>query len=45
MDIEWVSSTKAADIPAYRIGRVIRLQRADIDDFIERSRITPTAGE
>lgn len=35
----------AGDIPAYRFGRVIRLQRADVLDFIERSRITPSSGE
>ncbi len=31
----------AGDVPAYRIGRVIRLQRAEVLDYIERSRITP----
>lgn len=29
------------DLPAYRIGRVIRLQRSDVDAFIDASRITP----
>jgi excisionase family DNA binding protein len=28
-------------LPAYRFGRVIRLQRQDVDAFIERSRIQP----
>lgn len=29
------------DLVAYRFGRVIRLQEADIDRFIEASRIAP----
>jgi len=29
------------DLPAYRIGRVFRLKRSDVDAFIERSRIEP----
>ena len=29
------------ELPAYRMGRVFRLQRRDVDDFIERSRIVP----
>jgi excisionase family DNA binding protein len=29
------------EIPAYRMGRVIRLQARDIDAYIERSRIQP----
>lgn len=29
------------EIPAYRLGRVIRLRWRDLDDFIERSRIEP----
>ena len=29
------------EIPAYRVGRVIRLKQADIDAFIETSRIRP----
>ena len=28
-------------IPAYRIGRVIRLQRSDVESFIEQSRVQP----
>jgi len=28
-------------LPAYKMGRVIRLQAHDIDTFIERMRITP----
>ncbi|MBK9181095.1 MAG: helix-turn-helix domain-containing protein [Acidimicrobiales bacterium] len=28
-------------LPAYRFGRVIRLQQADVDEFIERCRIEP----
>ena len=28
-------------IPGYRFGRVIRLKRADVDQFIEASRIAP----
>jgi excisionase family DNA binding protein len=29
------------ELPAYRMGRVIRLKAADVDDFIEASRIQP----
>ena len=29
------------DLPAYRMGRVIRLKATDIDTFIEGSRIEP----
>ena len=29
------------ELPAYRMGRVIRLQGADVDDFIAKSRIEP----
>jgi excisionase family DNA binding protein len=29
------------DLPGYRMGRVIRLKAADIDAFIEASRIQP----
>ena len=29
------------DLPAYRLGRVIRLTLADVDAFIEASRIEP----
>lgn len=28
-------------IPAYKFGRVIRLQRTDVDAFIEASRVQP----
>ena len=28
-------------LPAYKMGRVIRLQASDIDDFITRQRIEP----
>jgi excisionase family DNA binding protein len=28
-------------LPAYKMGRVIRLQRSDVDAFIEATRITP----
>lgn len=28
-------------LPAYRMGRVIRVKQADVDDFIERSKIEP----
>lgn len=28
-------------IPAYKFGRVIRLKQADVDAFIDTSRITP----
>lgn len=31
----------AGDVPAYRIGRVIRLQHRQVLDFIEASRINP----
>ncbi len=29
------------ELPAYRLGRVIRLKSEDVDAFIERSRIEP----
>ncbi|HEY2332649.1 MAG TPA: helix-turn-helix domain-containing protein [Acidimicrobiales bacterium] len=29
------------ELPAYRMGRVFRLQQHDVDEFIERSRIQP----
>jgi excisionase family DNA binding protein len=29
------------ELPAYRMGRVIRLQSVDIDEFITKSRIEP----
>jgi excisionase family DNA binding protein len=28
-------------LPAYRFGRVIRLQEREVEEFIERCRITP----
>jgi excisionase family DNA binding protein len=28
-------------IPAYKMGRVFRLKRSDVDEFIDRSRIQP----
>ena len=28
-------------LPAYRMGRVIRVKQTDVDDFIESSRIAP----
>lgn len=28
-------------LPAYKMGRVIRLQEADVDEFIDRMRIVP----
>jgi excisionase family DNA binding protein len=32
-------------MPAYKMGRVIRMKSTDIDDFIERMRIEPGALE
>ena len=29
------------ELAAFRFGRVLRLRQTDIDDFIERSRVTP----
>src|SRR4051812_3632359 len=29
------------DLPAYKMGRVFRLKQADVDAFIEQSRIKP----
>lgn len=29
------------ELPAYKIGRVIRLQESDVAAFVERCRITP----
>ncbi|MGO9197079.1 MAG: helix-turn-helix domain-containing protein [Acidimicrobiales bacterium] len=29
------------DLPAYKLGRVIRLQEADVVAFVERARIPP----
>ena len=31
----------AGDLPAYQIGRVIRLRRVEVDAYIERSRVQP----
>lgn len=31
----------SGQVPAYKFGRVIRLQDAEVDAFIVRSRITP----
>lgn len=33
----------AGTVPAYRIGRVIRLQQSDLDSFLDASRIQPRA--
>ena len=30
-----------AELPAYKFGRVIRLQEAEVDEFIRASRIAP----
>ncbi len=27
------------EIPAFKIGRVFRMRRSDVDDFLERSRV------
>jgi excisionase family DNA binding protein len=35
----------SGQIPAYKFGRVIRLQEAEVDAFIQRSRIEPGALE
>lgn len=32
----------SGDIPAYRIGRLVRLQVPDVEAFIERARIAPS---
>ena len=29
------------DLPAYRMGRVIRLQQSDVDAYIEKCRVEP----
>ena len=29
------------ELPAYRMGRVFRLQQRDVDEFIERARVVP----
>ncbi len=31
----------AGDLPAYKLGRVIRLKRADVSAYIERCRVRP----
>ena len=31
----------AGDLPAYRMGRVIRLQQADVDAYIDQCRVEP----
>lgn len=31
----------SGDLPAYRIGRVIRFKREDVDAYIETSRVKP----
>lgn len=31
----------AGELPAYRFGRVIRLQQAEVDGFIDQARIKP----
>ena len=31
----------AGDLPAYQIGRVIRLRRVEVDAYIERSGVRP----
>ena len=33
----------AGDLPAYKFGRVIRIQCGDVDAFIEASRVKPGA--
>ena len=30
-------------LPAYRVGRVIRFRRLEVDAFIEASRVAPTS--
>jgi excisionase family DNA binding protein len=32
----------AGDLPAYRIGRVIRLQRREVEAFVDACRIQPS---
>jgi excisionase family DNA binding protein len=29
------------DVPAYKIGRLLRLRRHEVDDFLERCRVKP----
>lgn len=31
----------SGEIPAYQVGRVIRLKEADLERFVERAQITP----
>ena len=31
----------AGELPAYRFGRVIRIKRADVEEFLERARVKP----
>lgn len=31
----------AGEIPAYKFGRVIRVQARDVDGFIEKARVAP----
>lgn len=31
----------AGDVTAYKMGRVLRIRRADLDDFLRRSRVQP----
>ena len=31
----------AGELAAYRMGRVIRIRRSDIDDFVQRCRVEP----
>ena len=31
----------AGDVPAYKLGLVMRIRRADLDDVLERSRVRP----
>jgi excisionase family DNA binding protein len=35
----------SGQLPAYKFGRVIRLQEAEVDGFIQRARIEPGALE
>lgn len=35
----------SGQVPAYKFGRVIRLQEAEVDAFIEQARIAPGALE
>ena len=36
-----VPAHEAGDVPAYRIARVMRLGRVEVDAFIDRSRVRP----